>query len=230
MTVVLKNTLLKNTEIRSWRPTDIENTILWLDAADSTTITLNGSDVSQWSDKSGNSNHATQSTASKQPEYRTNIYNGKATITGDSATFEQLNISNLLTSIDELFIVCRFNSTTEGIMGTTTDWGNIVYREANTNYYPSTPGSAGFSFANSSTSLQLFNYGQAGARVNGVQVKVNKMGVWSTVSDLYILARGGDGGRNWSSGDVCEIILYDRTLSLNERLIVEAYLTNKWGI
>ncbi len=33
-------------------PTDITGLILWFDAEDSSTITLNGSDVSQWDDKS----------------------------------------------------------------------------------------------------------------------------------------------------------------------------------
>ena len=44
---------------------------LWLPNASndpfSSALTLNGSDVSQWSDKSGNSNHARQTTASFQP-------------------------------------------------------------------------------------------------------------------------------------------------------------------
>ena len=38
-----------------WTPADLSNKALWLDAADSGTITLSGSAVSQWHDKSGNS-------------------------------------------------------------------------------------------------------------------------------------------------------------------------------
>ncbi|MFM5944980.1 MAG: hypothetical protein ACKO9G_16710, partial [Dolichospermum sp.] len=42
------------------------STDLWLDAADSSTITLNGSTVSQWNDKSGNGRNAIQATATNQ--------------------------------------------------------------------------------------------------------------------------------------------------------------------
>lgn len=49
-----------------WTPQYID-TELWLDASDSSTIALNGSTISQWSDKSGNGNHASQATKGAQP-------------------------------------------------------------------------------------------------------------------------------------------------------------------
>lgn len=49
---------------------------LWLDAGDTSTITLNGLTVSQWQDKSGNGRHAVQATAANQPIYTTGL-NGK---------------------------------------------------------------------------------------------------------------------------------------------------------
>jgi len=53
---------------RLWTPASI-STAQWFDAADASTITLNGSTVSQWADKSGNGRHMTQSTASLQPTW-----------------------------------------------------------------------------------------------------------------------------------------------------------------
>lgn len=50
----------------AWTPAQI-STALWLDAADSSTVTLNGSTVSQWNDKSGNGRNAVQATAANQP-------------------------------------------------------------------------------------------------------------------------------------------------------------------
>ena len=46
---------------------DVDGLTLWLDAADSSSITHSSNAVSQWSDKSGNGNHATQSTSANQP-------------------------------------------------------------------------------------------------------------------------------------------------------------------
>lgn len=55
---------------RLWTPTVLGSALsLWLDAADASTITLNGSTVSQWNDKSGNGRHATQATAANQPAW-----------------------------------------------------------------------------------------------------------------------------------------------------------------
>jgi hypothetical protein len=53
---------------RLWTPAQL-TTSLWLDAADASTITLNGSTVSQWNDKSGNSRNAVQATTTYQPLY-----------------------------------------------------------------------------------------------------------------------------------------------------------------
>jgi hypothetical protein len=62
-----------------WTPAEI-STALWLDAADSSTITLNGSTVSQWNDKSGRGNHVSNATASFQPTYLTTGWNNKPTL------------------------------------------------------------------------------------------------------------------------------------------------------
>jgi hypothetical protein len=51
---------------RLWTPANI-TTALWLDAADSSTVILNGSDVSRWDDKSGNGRNVEQTTAANQP-------------------------------------------------------------------------------------------------------------------------------------------------------------------
>ena len=50
-------------------PLDIGGLGLWLDAADSGSVVLSGSNVSQWSDKSGNGNHAIQPTSANRPAY-----------------------------------------------------------------------------------------------------------------------------------------------------------------
>jgi len=51
-----------------WTPASI-TTALWLDAADASTVTTVSGTVSQWTDKSGNGRHVTQSNAGLRPAY-----------------------------------------------------------------------------------------------------------------------------------------------------------------
>jgi len=69
-----------------WTPAHLEMGLaLWLDADDSGTITLNGTDVAAWADKSGNGYDMEQATAADQPAYVTGALNGKPVIRTDGA-------------------------------------------------------------------------------------------------------------------------------------------------
>ena len=69
----------------SFAPTDISGLRLWLDASDASTFTYSsGVIVSRWADKSGNANHANQSTGSLQPS-RTGTINSCLLYTSDAA-------------------------------------------------------------------------------------------------------------------------------------------------
>lgn len=54
---------------------------LWLDAADTATITASAGRVSQWNDKSGNNRHAVEATASVQPATGVETLNGLNVLT-----------------------------------------------------------------------------------------------------------------------------------------------------
>jgi hypothetical protein len=66
-------------------PLTIPGCQLWLDAADSSTITLSTTKVTQWNDKSGNGYNFTQSTSGNQPTYSSASLNSLNTITFTSA-------------------------------------------------------------------------------------------------------------------------------------------------
>lgn len=71
-----------NTRVRSlWTPRFLPETEVWLDASNSASIVLTEGFVSQWSDLSGNRNHATQSTSSCRPTY----------VTGNFVSFDGVN-------------------------------------------------------------------------------------------------------------------------------------------
>jgi hypothetical protein len=65
-----------------WNPSMI-STALWLDAADSATITANSGAVSQWNDKSGGATNFTQGTASARPGTGSATLNGRNVLTFD---------------------------------------------------------------------------------------------------------------------------------------------------
>ena len=58
-------------------PASISGLQLWLDAADTATITHSGGSVSQWDDKSGNGYHATQATGASQFTTGVSYINGR---------------------------------------------------------------------------------------------------------------------------------------------------------
>jgi hypothetical protein len=58
-----------------WTPAQLSPAV-WLDASDSATVQVSGSAVTQWSDKSGNNRHYTQTTSTNRPTYETAVRNG----------------------------------------------------------------------------------------------------------------------------------------------------------
>jgi hypothetical protein len=95
---------------RAWTPAQLPALALWLDAADTSTITLNGSNVSQWNDKSGNGRHVLQATASQQPSYNATGLNGKPTVVFDGVGDILLNqnAGSLGVTNVSMFMVTRY--------------------------------------------------------------------------------------------------------------------------
>ncbi len=76
---------------RPWTPAALGSALaLWLDAADSSTVTLNGSTVSQWNDKSGNARHVSQGTAALQPTYSATGMLGKPALDWGTVSNEKV--------------------------------------------------------------------------------------------------------------------------------------------
>lgn len=62
----------KSTEVvqTPWSPSDLGAALaLWLDATDTSSLTLDGSSVTQWADKSQNGHSVSQATVSEQPQW-----------------------------------------------------------------------------------------------------------------------------------------------------------------
>ncbi len=81
------------TDVRLWTPASMDSAA-WFDAADAATITSDAGSVSQWSDKSGNNNHASQETTANRPTA------GTATIGGLPAISFRAGLQQYLSAPD----------------------------------------------------------------------------------------------------------------------------------
>jgi len=97
-----------------WTPAQI-STALWLDAADSSTVVLSGSKVTQWNDKSGNGNHVSNATTSTQPIYSATGFNSKPCVQF-TATGEEFLFNGAMTGFaanNDFFLVAVFEALQE---------------------------------------------------------------------------------------------------------------------
>ena len=233
--------------MRAFNPTDISGCRLWLDAADQTSITLSGSSVTQWSDKSGTGNNATASTGTVTTN-STRI-NGLNTIRFNTSSF--LNISSfVMTSNFSVFAVLRgvsaqgsgnagyfflgngaqpsfFVYTLQpqyvNISGPYSAW---VASTGETNWYmPSSDfflDKPGFIYTDNNSSF-----------VNGSQLTFNpnRAAVPNTITaGTYSIQVGGRVQADSLAFDFAECIFYNRTITTTERQQVEGYLAHKWGL
>jgi hypothetical protein len=100
------------------------NLLLWLDASDSSTITIS-TGVSQWNDKSGNSINLLQSTSTNQPTYITGGLNSLNTIRFDGINHFMASGTNFpLTGNPQfsVFILYKKTNTTKGVVY---GWGDV---------------------------------------------------------------------------------------------------------
>jgi hypothetical protein len=96
----------------AWTPAALgTNLALWLDADDASTITLNGSDVAQWNDKSGNDYHVVQGTASLQPRYEAAGMNGKPALNNEDGGFLLRGTTPMFRNVDGATIVAVYRAT-----------------------------------------------------------------------------------------------------------------------
>lgn len=108
--------------VKLWRPDELgADLALWLDAEDTSTITLSGSNVSQWDDKSGNNHHVIQSTASNQPTYQPTGFNSKPTVFFDAIDDLLTCATTTVSSQGDLFYGAAFE-----MLSSTGNWRPIV--------------------------------------------------------------------------------------------------------
>jgi hypothetical protein len=249
---MLKHNMERNLELfnsNPWTPSQI-TTNLWFDAADASTITLNGSTVSQWNDKSGNARNISQGTTANQPTYSS--VNSEIVFDGSNDILSNASVGAADLVSVTLITVMKMNSGggTEDVLmgiGETGNTGRIrtFYRGPN----QTTVGFAGWA-ADVGTSTHSWDIGGGyhifsgwntalGASSN---VRLSRDGVTPTVhstSGSLVASingfsvgslRGSLVGNYYSAIRVKEIIVLYSVVTDTNRQLIEGYLAHKWGL
>jgi hypothetical protein len=211
-------------------PDQITGLVVWLRE----TVVLNAGNVSQWTDKSGNGNHAVQATPANQPLYHAANpqFNGLASLDFNGTT-TFLQAAGLVQAQPYTVYVIGFSST----------FGAGVLLGSATNFYIETHGglyslSDGLSFADTATSFgttpHVLCATMAGAGgdvlyLDDPATAAATSGTNGTPS-LNVLSIGGAGASAFLLGSVAEVIAYSGVHTAAQRASVFAYLGARYGV
>ena len=203
---------------------------MWLDGADSSKVLLNGSTVSQWTDKSAAGNNATQPTAGNQPSYSAS----GIVFAGNQWLITPIDVNP---TAESFFIVFKTtNNLAEIFSGTNGNGrevlvvGGVMYlSKYGTNPVGLTPNGGSVS----TNTVTLFDYQYTTSLVtlnlNGLQTGSGAPPVtYSGTGTSYI--GSSTYAPNNMYGTIYEIIYYNVSLTSNQRQSIEGYLAWKWGI
>ena len=238
-----------------WLPTQITGLSVWLDAADPTTITLSGTTVTLWTDKSGGGRNATPISG---PTYSApNI-----SLTNSSYFTGSLNIAagTLVTTAFSVAISPSVYTGNSNRLLSANDGTGLDYLS---------PTGAQYSSANSNGAYQPYRPVTVNSNITvtplGIPVSTRFLATTIYNSNgTYLLSLNGNypngssnyytpnnafysnssatnaltkyylgayfSGGNYWKGYINEIIIFNRTLSQREYQQVEGYLAWKWGL
>jgi len=219
-----------------WDPSQLAGLALWLDADDASTITLNGSNVSQWDDKSGNNRNASQTSATSQPTILIDLNNRRVIQFDGSDDF--FSVAQFTTSATVFILANQGQVTFPQLSGAAPStfipaWNvngeRLEYRSVSTETILSKLG-------NGSTAEYAFGCVQLDTANDEVKLNIYG-GPVTTVSetlgssDLTINTIGRDfaGATQFTDGAVAEIITLSNLVTTEDRQNVEGYLAWKWG-
>jgi hypothetical protein len=211
-------------------PLSIAGCTMWLDGADSSKVLLNGSTVSQWTDKSAAGNNATQPTAGNQPSYSAS----GIVFAGNQWLITPIDVNP---TAESFFIVFKTtNNLAEIFSGTNVNGrevlvvsGVMYLSKYGTNPVGLTPNGGSVS----TNTVTLFDYQYTTSLVtlnlNGLQTGSGAPPVtYSGTGTSYI--GSSTYAPNNMYGTIYEIIYYNVSLTSNQRQSIEGYLAWKWGI
>jgi len=217
-------------------PPDLTGNVLWLDAADASTITDTAGAVSQWDDKSTvGTNDVTQGTGSLQPETDSRTINSLNVLDFDGGDSLSVVLATTITQPATVFIVMRQDAT--GVDDyiysgqSALDFGLFSQVDDSMQFAAgSTPIGTATGTADTSPHVHTFkvNTTASEGRIDGTVVASGNIGTPNSASGFRLGARFND--TRGLNGAIAEFIVYDRLLIAGEITQVEDYLTAKWDL
>lgn len=225
----------------------IPNCVLWLDAYDRSTLTIDSSNnVVTWADKSGTMNNAVNTnnypTTNINTAIPVNAYGGQRAVSFFGSNWLNVSLDSLTGSFSGYTIfVMDVGGNATGIVGNSyflgSDFNGVDatlhfgYRSANqftaAQYADDLNWTAPANFAPATPRMWMARVDASASRqifLNGIQ---RASGSVALVGPLTNSTVGRGNGGNYV-GDLSEVIVYNRGLDDNERATVEQYLTHKW--
>jgi hypothetical protein len=221
-------------------PPDIGGLSLWLDAADSTTLTLSGSTVTQWRDKSGNGRHAAQVGTGPTRGSNAVVFSGSQVMSG-SANYLH-NSTNGTWSILSVFRPASLSVGNPRILnyqGTPNRVAQMLYIESGTLTtlsWLSGEASLVQAFGGSIVSNTTYIAGAVNttsnltAYRNGVAGTAVSHGAVTTISNGTYVLGGMAQGEDMFNGSMYEVLVYSNALTTTQRQQLESYLSRKWNV
>jgi len=216
-------------------PTDIADLWIWYDFSDAesmftddgtTNVSSDGESIYRINDKSGNNLHARQATEAKRPTYKTNIQNGLSVGRGDGGD----ELVNDITDTSQPFTIFVVASVaTDAVKGFA--GGNArVY-----NYIGRKLALWAGSFITSATAFALnekmiicgvLNTTNSVLYKNNTSIATGNIGT----NKMLVISPFSNGLTGYVTGDIGELIYFNKVLSDDDRNKINTYLNNKWAI
>ncbi|MET0282729.1 MAG: PA14 domain-containing protein [Steroidobacteraceae bacterium] len=188
--------------------------------------------LSTWVDKSGSGNTFTQASQARAPTLVTNAVNGNTVVRFDGGDY--LTSSTQFSNSYTIFAVGSMAGTQNGRLVASSTQQNAWlgwYDGRQDAFYvggTSLPGSAVVA-GSEKLYTAVSSAGSAAVYSNGVLLSSAGASAPNAFGAIQLSGYAGSNAQ-LSSGDVSELIVFDRALTLYERLYVEAYLRAKWSV
>lgn len=223
-----------------FNPKSISGLAAWYDASVASSITLNGSTVSQWADLSGNGRNQSQATAASQPTYNATGLNGKGTLTTTGTQWMQASaFATAAGGAYTVFSVLKFDSPT----GQPYAWQRGVVNGAHSLLVSTADTwAARRSSGNQGTRVSAIAQGQFYIVTTVFKSTLSRIYVGSTVgtdNTATVTAPSGNqvltlfaldsATRNGHPG-FAEFLYYHAELDDTQQAAVRSYLSKKWGL